>query len=1366
MTEQQEQYLQHDEAVKNEATSPQNTPPKKKKTCRKIACGLSAVVILPIFVLLGALATDSGQRGLLQLTDNLLDSLAIEQIEGGLQNGLVLRNVRYQSPGVDTHIEQVRLQLDFSCLLQAQICLRDLRVQQPLIQIDSAKLPPSEEKPKDNSPLQPIHLPISVAVDHITIDQLALKIDQNRLDLAQFSTALSLDNAQGLVISPTQINDLRFITQIAQSVNDAKQQKEQKEKAQADKEAKTNAVQEQKTVTETIVEDKIAPKIVEEAIKDPEAIAAVEKAEQAEQEKVAQPIDWHALEQKLTPALLGDIAQINLPFALNLQDLQGKNWQYQQLDQDEKVLQTVDIPHWQIQAQAQDHLVQLHTLQLESSLGNLQGQGQLQLNGEFPLDFQLQSAVKKISENDQVLLPDTQIDLTLNGNLKKQTALSIQANGGIQAQLQAEVQLNQEKTPFHLTLHSDKLQYPLAAKNADALQVSKLDLTIEGNLLDYQAQLKGSAQGMGIPKSDVDLNLQGGLSYANIEKLQLNTLKGSALLSGKADWQSGVKWQTSLDLSQLNLGDYLAQFPAVLSGKIRSDGEVQGQNWLVNIPELALQGTLSQRPLNLTGNLTATKEKLLSIPNLYLTYGENKITAQGELGEKSDFNLDIQAPNLRGLLPNLNAALNGKVTLSGKITEPNLNMDLNGRNIQFNDMRLATLSLQGQVTSEKLIKGNLDLGIGGLVYNEVNIRNAKLTLSGDEKNHRLQLQSQGEPLAADLNLSGNFDRTSQQWNGVLSQVNISSPVGAWRNNQNVNLDYDNKQTIAGISAHCWINTGVELCFPQNFKAGKNGNMPFEIKKLDLALINHYLEKELFKGQLQSKGNVEWFVDKPLKLALQIDGNALSVNQPIDYRTFKLDIPKLTFNADLQDNNLALKSTINIQNQGQINTDIRIQDLANARQLGGTLNIQNVNLNLANQLLSRGESVAGDVNARLSFGGNLNAPLLTGSFVANRLKTKMKAMPFDINDGELNLQFQGNRSTLQGYVQTNDSRLNVDGNADWQNVDRWNTRLRAQADRFNVSIPSMAKLKISPDIEITASPKLLELSGNIDIPWARIAIESLPDSAVSVSPDEVILDQKPTLTQQLAKKQPMPAKTTSGMEIRSDLKIKIGNDVRLNAYGLQTELQGLLSVRQDRGQLGLYGQINLHEGRYAAFGQDLLIRKGQISFSGMPSQPMLEIEAIRNPDAMEDSNVTAGVNVVGIADSPEVTVFSQPSMPQDQALAYLLTGRSLENSGEAGSGSAVGTALLGMGLAKSGKVIGGIGETFGIQDLNIGTQGVGDSSQVVVSGNITPRLQVKYGVGLFDGLAEFTVRYKLLPQLYVQSVSGVNQAFDLLYRFEF
>ncbi|WP_295665104.1 translocation/assembly module TamB domain-containing protein, partial [uncultured Haemophilus sp.] len=576
---------------------------------------------------------------------------------------------------------------------------------------------------------------------------------------------------------------------------------------------------------------------------------------------------------------------------------------------------------------------------------------------------------------------------------------------------------------------------------------------------------------------------------------------------------------------------------------------------------------------------------------------------------------------------------------------------------------------------------------------------------------------------------------------------------------------DNKKIQATIGSHCWVNQDLDLCFPQQFTAGKNGEVPFELKRINLDLVNKLMGQDTLKGQLQSRGKVAWFADKPLQLNVAVEGNNIGVTQKLDYRTFKLDIPKLSVNADIQNNNLTLKSDINVQNQGRIGTDLKINDLSKGRQLGGTFTIEGLRLSLANQLFSSGESMDGEVVSRLNFGGNLEKPLLNGNFDIRNVKTKLKSLPFDVTDGQVAIRFNGTSSTLNGHVQTPDSKLNINGQANWANMDNWTAEVRAQADNFKVDIPSMAKLKVSPNVVVKASPKRLDLSGNVDIPWARIAIESLPDNAEPVSEDEVILNGPRKSKEELINRQ-FAAETKSGMQIQSDLKIKIGDDVHLNAYGLKTNLDGLLSVKQDKGKLGLFGQINLKNGRYASFGQDLLIRKGQVSFAGLPSQPMLNIEAIRNPEAMEDSKVTAGVKVIGMASSPQVTIFSDPAKSQDQALSYLLTGRSLENSGEAGSSGSVGAALLGLGLAKSGKVVGGIGEAFGIQDLNLGTAGVGDSSKVQVSGNIGKRLQVKYGVGLFDGLAEVTLRYRLMPQLYFQSVSSTNQVFDLLYQFEF
>ncbi len=80
-------------------------------------------------------------------------------------------------------------------------------------------------------------------------------------------------------------------------------------------------------------------------------------------------------------------------------------------------------------------------------------------------------------------------------------------------------------------------------------------------------------------------------------------------------------------------------------------------------------------------------------------------------------------------------------------------------------------------------------------------------------------------------------------------------------------------------------------------------------------------------------------------------------------------------------------------------------------------------------------------------------------------------------------------------------------------------------------------------------------------------------------------------------------------------------------------------------------------------------------------------------------------------------------------------------------------------------MGKIGETFGVSNLALDTRGVGDSSRGW-SAAMYCRLQVKYGVGIFDSIATLTLRYRLMPKLYLEAVSGVDQALDLLYQFEF
>jgi translocation and assembly module TamB len=394
-----------------------------------------------------------------------------------------------------------------------------------------------------------------------------------------------------------------------------------------------------------------------------------------------------------------------------------------------------------------------------------------------------------------------------------------------------------------------------------------------------------------------------------------------------------------------------------------------------------------------------------------------------------------------------------------------------------------------------------------------------------------------------------------------------------------------------------------------------------------------------------------------------------------------------------------------------------------------------------------------LNANLRLAGNAQSPQLFGQMQLNGVDIDGNFMPFDMQPSQIAMNFNGMSSTLAGVVRTQQGQINLSGDADWSQIDNWRARIAAKGSKVRITVPPMVRLDVSPDVVFEATPSLFTLDGRVDVPWARIVVHDLPESAVGVSSDEVMLDSN---------LQPKETKS-AGIPINSNLIIHVGNNVRLDAFGLKARLTGDLKVAQDRQGLGLNGQINIPEGRFHAYGQDLIVRKGELLFSGPPDQPLLNIEAIRNPESTEN-DVIAGVRVTGTADEPKAEIFSDPAMSQQEALSYLLRGQGLDSNQS--DSAAMTSMLVGLGVAQSGQVVGKIGETFGVSNLALDTQGVGDSSQVVVSGYVLPGLQVKYGVGIFDSLATLTLRYRLMPKLYLEAVSGVDQALDLLYQFEF
>lgn len=1295
-------------------TEKQSSETKPKRKGKFLSRMLGVISLLSIGGI-GYLTTGYGQRSVIHLADRLLDTLSIEQIEGSLQEGLTLTNTQYKMAGFEVSAGLAQLHFDFSCLWKYDACLENLSLKEAKVVIDTIQLLPSQPQ-KDHKPFTEFNLPLGITAKNIALDNLNVKVDDLDIQLDHFQSGIQ-GKGRSVTLFPTELNGLA-ISLAPQSTNEP-----------------------------------------EQAIK-------------SEAKSAKEPIDWAAIQQTLNSPFLDNIQPLALPLDFNIEQLKLANINISQkpLNQDKKPNQIFNLDQATLVAKANHQTVEIRYLDLKSKQGHLLGQGQLVLNGDYPLDFQLHA---EGLQNFSSEIPVKSAEIALSGALFQKTALNVKTLGAIQAELEGNIALATENNPFNLSLKSQSLTYPFFPKKGeDPLKLNNIALNLQGDMRHYQLSLSGNAKGANIPATSVNLKGNGTITHFAIDDLNLTALDGKAQLSGLVDWRDGVEWQSKLQLNNINTKSLSPDWSSLLSGDLESKGYAargeEHNEWAIDVPKMDIKGTLSQRTLQLQGQLKSDHQTLLNVPNATLIYGENRIAMQGVLGDNSNFTANLNAPNLQGLVPRLKAGIKGNITLLGKVSEPNLELDLTANNVAYDDLNLQHLTAKGKVTTEKNIQGDVAITLRKLTYGEIKVEKVDLNAKGSEAQHSLTFNAKGDPISANLQLSGKFDRLQQVWNGQINQLVIENQeLGKFKTNQTVNVNYNNQQINAQVSPHCWLNSHAELCFPQTFNAGQDGNIPFEIKRLNLEIVKDYLDNSMkLSGILSAKGEAAWFKNRAPQVNLEVNSNSLKFTQILsEGRTFPITASPLKINARLADNNLNLKTDLQIENNGRLVTDLVIKDIIKLRTLSGKINIDQISLRLIKPLLMGGETVDGNINAKLTMSGNMLAPQLHGQLILHDLRAKSVSMPFDITDGHLAMNFLGTNSTLSGMIKTPESDLHLEGSADWRKLNAWRSTVNARANRFKVSMPNIGKVEISPNISVSVTPKELELGGNIDIPWARIEVEELPESAVSVSDDEVIMDGSVKKKIPLAQRQ-IPQTTSSGMAIKSNINIHIGDDVNLNAYGLKANLDGTIAVRQGKQGLGLYGQVNLTKGRYASFGQDLIIRKGQISFAGLPSQPNLNIEAIRNPEAMEDSSIIAGVKVYGLADRPEVKVFSEPAMSQNDALSYVLTGRSLDSSGDGNANNSMAAAVIGLSLSKSSKLVGKVGNAFGLNDLNVTTAGIGDNTKVEVSASLTPKFRVKYGVGLFAPLTELTLRYNLAPKLYLQWVSSVNQAVDLMYRFDF
>lgn len=1054
------------------------------------------------------------------------------------------------------------------------------------------------------------------------------------------------------------------------------------------------------------------------------------------------------------PALL----TLKLPLALALPQLVVRDFTLQQDQQ--TLLSLTEL--------SSDVLLEAGRWQLQQLQARLQ-QPQATLSGALAVDHQAQTLLLDL----QLMAPtDAQmgpLQLSAQGQGRlKQWQLQVNSTAPWALALALQTDLLSPTLRFDGQLNGDDLHWPVPSPTAvvtttpataapqQSLQLRQLGVQFSGDLDAQQLHLSVASQHPQLPQAEWTLSALHGKGVLQLSKLQLRTLNGNVDAQATLHLASR-ELQATLAISGLQPGLYWADYPGELSGAIQLNGKLRADansQWSLNVSQLHLDGTLRDQPLQLNGQLALRQpvQGLLQLqtPGLILAHGPNQLQLNGALTDQLTLDAKLHIADLAYSLALAEGAIDGELQLRGDVKKPDLFLTLTARNLSYlDDYSLADIHAKASLPALGERNSQISLVAKNGQAPGWQLQQLDWQSEGTQQQHQTHLVLDSHQLKAVLAMQAGLKQ--QQWQSTIRELRLQSDMGDWQLQQPWAVRLDLATPQAELGAACWWQADATLCLDQTkLLSGKQGALALRLSQVPLSSLDPVLPPNLsLDGLLSGQTTLRWQQGRLAELNWQFSSTQGVLRHQL---TTPLELPwhDLTVSGGLKDYQLSSSLRLVLAKDSALAGDLTISNLTRPDpKLKANLQLAPLSLAFLQPVFNEFSKFDGLLSANLRAEGALQNPAIYGALSLDALQLTGQQAPLELTKANLLASFRGFAASLSSDWHTPEGRLSLNGDANWLAADAWFAQLNLQGEKLQLQLMD-ADLTVSPRLQLAASPHSGQVTGDIDIPAGHIRFNSLPENATRVSDDEVVI----TAEQRAGRK--------SAWKLSSDVRLKIGEQVKLAAFGLKTRLQGNLRVRQQGLLPTLHGQVLLKDGSFRAYGQDLTLRKGRLTFNGPASQPLLAIEAIRNPEKTEDE-VIAGLRVNGLADNPLVEVFSEPSKPQANALAYLLLGRDIGSS--AGDG-AVTTGLIGIGIANSGQLVGALGEAFGISDLSLDTAGSGDKSKVTVSGYLSPRLQVKYGVGIFSQFGEFTLRYRLMQQVYVEAVQGLATSVDLLYKMEF
>ncbi len=1037
------------------------------------------------------------------------------------------------------------------------------------------------------------------------------------------------------------------------------------------------------------------------------------------------------------------------------------------------------LPHADLLIESNGSLdgITLKQLELNSGIGALQVAGQIFWNTKPAFDL---TATGK-NFNPGILIPELPGNLTFNTHIKGQIEPD---------KTQVAAELNQirgqlRKQPFHadgkLSLNGEQLKV-----NQLVIASGKNNLIVDGNLTKGQGNLNLDIDMPLLSALWPDLagnftgngELKGGWSNPTVNL----ALKGQGLrfrqyrtenLKLKVDYSPDTRKnsQVNLSASDINIG-------STKISKVSIDGVGSLKQHEFDAYILSPQGDLSMALLgNLKGNTWQGKISNLDfkeIGNYLWTLDRNLVVNIINKQDGIDVSLDTSC------LIQKAAAL-----CSQGIYSANGDLDFH-LDTKALPSRLMNQFLPERIDTDFLINGELDVHRKNKILNgqyHFKTTPTQILLTTNEGKRELNLDAsdasgtiKGDQISANVNLNINaHDYVRSQFLADIGKAQtISGQIKAAITDFSIIRLF--APQLSNVRGNLTADVGLEGDLSKPIVKGKidlvDGNL--DAKQFGLRQVNlHALASGIRGNQIHIQGSaipvvlnktdstesielktsVNYTAD--FQQANKLAGNfrlTLAPNTAITMtsqgQTHQINLNHASLFGTLDQDLLTSELSINLAGQDYLHGKLMF-NMESSQNLSGQADAAIHNFEFVEAIAPELSNVKGLLTANMAIRGTTQNPLITGNLTLNKGEADVNLLGIEVR--EINLlatsaTLNSDAIQLRGSAKSGKGNIKLDGAINLHSNEHWPIRLNLTGTNFEMAKLPEAEIAISPDLLFHSTDQFKKITGELAVPKAILKLQEYPENAVKVSEDEIILGEEKSENKNV----PEP-------DIQADIEVKLGKEVSFSGQGLRTDLSGDLKIVKTNTKMAMQGTVEMKKANYKRFGQNLTVRKGRFIFNGPADNPWLDVEAIR---LSKNKKVTAILNLSGALKNPQTRISSEPSLPESEALAYLVTGNPFNQVSKADS-NVLASAALSYG---AGQAI-WLADKLGVDEFNVEEGSTLKDTLLTMGQYLTPDFYIGAKVGMFNKQAALVLKRKISENINVESQTGTSQRVKLNYEFD-